>query len=163
MKTYKIRILALLLLLAMLLLPILASCKPAGDTPTGDSTSEAVTDAPKVDIVLFENGETAVAAKGKAVYSALPFITSPLLRELLRDSGVFIYSDDPKVYTYVGSGAICAYNATDGEAVISVREDGEYLDGISGERFSARNGKLTLPMRELRAYMLIKERNEKEI
>ena len=112
---------------------------------------------------FFENGETAVAAKGRAVYSALPFITSPLLRELLRDSGVFIYSDDPKVYTYVGSGAICAYNATDGEAVISVREDGEYLDGISGERFSARNGKLTLPMRELRAYMLIKERNEKEI
>lgn len=58
MKTYKIRTLALLLLLAMLVLPILASCKPAGDTPVGDSTSEAVTDAPKVDIVLFENGET---------------------------------------------------------------------------------------------------------
>lgn len=58
MKTFRLRSLALLLLLAMLVTPILASCKPSGDTTSDDSTTEAETEVPKVDIVLFENGET---------------------------------------------------------------------------------------------------------
>ena len=57
MKTIKMKILALILLLSMLATPILASCKPAGGVQS-ESTTDAVTEAPKVNIVLFENGET---------------------------------------------------------------------------------------------------------
>lgn len=123
----------------------------------------AVSDNSVRPYAFFEDGEIAVAAKGRRVYSALPFITSSILRDILRDSGVFLYSDEPRVYTYASADAICVYNAADGEAVISVREDGDYFDMISRERFSAKDGRLMLPLRELRAYMLIKEKNEKEI
>ena len=57
MKSINLRSLALLLLLSMLVTPLLASCKPS-DGGSNETTTEAITDAPKVDIVLFENGET---------------------------------------------------------------------------------------------------------
>ena len=57
MKTIKLKLLALLLLISILATPILVSCKPS-DAGNSESTTEATTDAPKIDVVLFENGKT---------------------------------------------------------------------------------------------------------
>lgn len=116
----------------------------------------SVTDENAVPYAYFENGEVAVAGTrdGRSIYAGTPFIPSSLLRDLVRERGIFVYSEEPRVYTYVNAGAICVYNATDADANISVQRDGTYTDRITGERFVSDNGRLTLPLRKLRAYLL---------
>ena len=108
-------------------------------------------------IARFEDGAVAVARSGNAVYSASPFVPSGILRSLAQKSGAFIYSDVPKVYTYANAGAIGVYNATDEDAVINIQKDGTYTDVITDTEFTSESGKLILPQRELRAYLLIKK------
>jgi len=108
---------------------------------------------------FFEDGKVAVAATkdGKSVYAAVPFISSSLLRDLIRKNGIFVYSTDPHVYTYVNADSICVYNATAGDATIFVPEDGVYVDQIKNEEFVSSRGVVRLPLRELRAYLLIRK------
>jgi hypothetical protein len=119
----------------------------------------SVTDSGVCPIAFFEDGAVAVATDGddRSIYSALPFVSSSLLRELLRGHGIPIYSESPHVYVYPNADAVCVYNATECAAVISEIEDGEYTDRITMERFLAKDGRLVLPPRELRAYILLKE------
>lgn len=109
-------------------------------------------------LAYYENGKVAVARQGKSVYAAVPFIPSDLLRDIVRDCGIPLYSEDPLVYTYVNAGAVGVYNATEGEATVLL-EDGEYVDVLTDQRFTAKNGRLTLPVRALRAYLFIKGEN----
>ena len=106
----------------------------------------------------FENGSAAVAEKDldgcRSIYAALYQLPSGLLRALLQESGVFQYSGNPKVYTYANRAFIGVYNATEEDAVVSVKKDGVYTDYISGETFLAVNGIIKLPQREIRAYLL---------
>lgn len=108
---------------------------------------------------FFEDGRTAVAMTndGMSFYAAVPFITSDLLRDILRKKGIFIYSDKPSVYTYVNADAVCVYNASDGAAVIRLPHDGTYTDRITGAHFVSEGGALTLPKRTLNAFLLTED------
>jgi len=109
-------------------------------------------------LAVFENGEIAAASVriggAVSIYTALYKLPSGLLRRLLEDSGVFFNSDDERVYVYPNEAFLGVYNATDGDASVRVRRDGAYRDLLTGETFSAQDGRIVLPRRTLRAYML---------
>lgn len=118
----------------------------------------SVNDENAVPYAYFEDGTVAVAAtKDKSsVYAATPLVPSALLRRIAAEKGIFIYSNDPLVYTYVNSDAIGVFNATDKDAVLNVPEDGVYVDMVTDEEFISEDGILTLPWRALRAYLLVR-------
>ena len=111
----------------------------------------------------FRDGSAAVAWKDtggiRSVYAALYKLPSDLVRSVLERNGVFLYSRDPMVYTYANQSFLGVYNATDGDAAVFAREDGVYRDLIGGEDFVASDGKILLPQREIRAYLLLKKEN----
>jgi hypothetical protein len=108
-------------------------------------------------IARFEDGTVAVARSGNAVYSASPYVPSEILRKIAKEAGAFIYSENPRVYTYASNGVIGVYNATDDDAKIKVPCDGTFTDKITDSDFVSRDGILTLPKRSLRAYLLVKK------
>lgn len=123
----------------------------------------SVTDESALPLARFEDGAVAVAASRDegSIYAAVPYLPSALLRDILRRKGIFLYSEDPLVYTYVNRGAIGVYNATGAPARLHVKEDGEYTDRITGDRFRAENGILTLPKRTPNAFLLTKTPDRK--
>jgi hypothetical protein len=108
-------------------------------------------------ISRFNNGSVAVAQKDKTFYCASTFIPTKDLKEIVDIVGIYRYSDENKVYTYPTQNALGVYNATNKNAEISTRENGVYLDKITGEKFVATNNKITLPIRDMKAYLLVKE------
>ena len=110
-------------------------------------------------IARFEDGSAAVAEKDldgcRSIYAALYQLPSGLLRTLLAESGVFLYSRNSRVYTYANHAFLGVYNATEDMAEVSVKTDGMYYDYICGETFTAVNGILQLPKRDIRAYLLV--------
>ncbi|MBQ2955615.1 MAG: hypothetical protein IJE08_04050 [Clostridia bacterium] len=111
-------------------------------------------------IARFEDGSAAVAEKTaggfRSIYASLWRLPSDLLRTLLEESGIFIYSRNPLVYTYANAAFLGVYNASEEDAVVSVPEDGTYFDHIGRSEYTARDGVLRLPMRDLRAYLLMR-------
>lgn len=109
----------------------------------------------------FSDGMIACARKKLSgyttVYCACPNPPSSLLRDIARESGCFVYSGNPRVYTYVNSAFVGVYNATDCDFSISMRKDGTYIDLFTDIKYCAAGGKLMLPVRELRAFMLVPE------
>jgi hypothetical protein len=109
-------------------------------------------------IARFEDGSPAVAEKtedgARSIYAALYRLPASLLRKLLIESGIFLYSGHPLVYTYANSAFLGAYNATEEDAILSVPEDGEYFDHIGNTAYTAENGCLRLPKRDIRAFLL---------
>ena len=122
----------------------------------GEAPYFTVTDKKAEPLMFFEDGSIAAAKGQRSVYVATPYVPSGLLRKIAKDRGVFVYSDDPLVYTYVNKSAIGVYNATEHDAVINVPEDGTYKDLIEDITFVSKNGRLTLPKRSLRAFLLLK-------
>ena len=110
-------------------------------------------------IARFENGAAAAAEKevngARSVYAAAYQLPTGFIRALLRESGVKLYSDNPHVYTYANEAFLGVYNATDADAAVAL-PDGRYTDLVTDELFTAKNGRLTLPRRDMRAYMLVK-------
>ena len=107
-------------------------------------------------LAYYEDGQVAVAKKGRQIYAAVPFLPSDLLRDIVRDLKIPLYSENPLVYTYVNADAVGVYNATQQDAEVLL-PDGEYIDMYTDEVFRAENGRLMLPLRKLRAYLLIKK------
>ena len=70
-------------------------------------------------------------------------------------AGVFVYSKNSRVYTYVNSAMIGVYNASENDAEICLKKDGVYTDLISGDEYTCKNGILKLKKREINAYLLI--------
>ncbi|MBR3714892.1 MAG: hypothetical protein IKM18_03190 [Clostridia bacterium] len=107
----------------------------------------------------YDDGKVAIASTNdkKNIYAAVPFIPSDILRDIARERGIYIYSDDPKVYTYVNADVISVYNASDGDAKIHVKEDGVYRNLIEGGSYESSDRVLRLPIKPIRAYMLVKE------
>ena len=109
----------------------------------------------------FEDGSPAVAGKDaggyRSLYAAAYNLPSSLLRALYEQSGVFLYSRNERVYTYPNRAFLGVYNAAKGDAVVWTREDGEYRDLIGGGTHRAEDHKLTLPKRDIRAYLLIRQ------
>ena len=118
----------------------------------------SINDLNAIPYAYFEDGSVAVASTQDAssVYAAAPLIPSALLRTVAKEKDIFIYSNDPLVYTYVNADAIGVFNATDKDATLNVAVDGVYVDMVTDEEFTAQNGILTLPWRTLRAYLLVK-------
>ena len=112
-------------------------------------------------LALFEDGSAAVAKKEidgfKSVYCAACNLPSELLRDILIDSGIFVYSKNSLLYTYVNSESIGVYNATGNDAEIFLKEDGVYHDLICDEDFKCENGILKLKNRDINAFILIKK------
>lgn len=109
----------------------------------------------------FENGTVAAAYKEtdgfKSVYVSTCNLPAKLLSEIACLAGVFMYSDNTAVYTYVNSTIVGVYNATDKDCQISLPRDGEYKDLIEGDTFLCTDGKLLLPKKSINAYMFIKK------
>ena len=92
----------------------------------------------------------------------MPYLPSSVLGGILDRKGNFRYSRNPHVYTYVNAGAVGVYNATQEDATVFVPEDGTYTDKLTGSEFCATGGKLRLPFRDFRAYLLVKKRQDAE-
>ena len=120
-----------------------------------------VTDGEARVIARFEDGSAAVAEKNvngcRSIYAALFRLPSDLLRTLLDESGIFLYSRNPRVYTYANTAFLGVYNAAEEDAVVYVKEDGVYFDHIEGGRYRSENGVLTLPAKPIRAHLLQKQ------
>lgn len=121
----------------------------------------AVNDEKADTLAVFEDGAVAAAAKkasnGRSVYVATPDLPSALLRTVAEQAGAFVYSRDPLVYTYPTEVFVGVYNATAGDATVYLPEDGVYRDLIENGAYKCQNGKLCLPPKPIRAYLLIKE------
>lgn len=112
-------------------------------------------------LAKFENGKVAAAYKEidgfKSVYVSTCNLPSKLLKEIAKLAGVFIYSNNTAVYTYINSDIIGVYNATDSDCEISLTKDGMYKDLIEGDMYLCKNGKLVLPKKSINAYMLVSQ------
>ena len=112
-------------------------------------------------LALFEDGAVAVAKREtegfKSVYCADCNLPSELLRDIITDSGIFVYSKESLLYTYVNTESIGVYNATGKDAEIYLKADGIYYDLINGEEFSCEKGILKIKNREINAFLLIKK------
>lgn len=121
----------------------------------------SVSDRDAAPLAFFEDGAAAVAEKEidgyKSVYCAACNLPAGLLRDILLRSGIFVYSRNDLVYTYVNSGSIGVYNATGMDAEIYLKEDGVYTDLIGGETFVCKNGTLKIKNREINAHLLVKK------
>ena len=119
----------------------------------------SVNDPTSRSIALFEDAAVAIATSSDAknIYAAVPYINSDVVADILDKLGIFRYSRDKRLYTYVNRGAIGTYNATGSDASLYVRDDGKYVDVLFGDEFYAKNGVINLPLREINAFLLIKE------
>lgn len=122
----------------------------------------SVCDKEAAPLALFEDGAVAVAEKEingfRSVYCAACNLPAGLLRDILIRSGVFVYSRNNSVYTYVNSGSIGVYNATGNDAEIYLKEDGVYSELICGGEFRCQNGVLKVKNREINAFLFIKKK-----
>lgn len=118
-----------------------------------------VVDDSAIPLARAEDGAVIVAKAKNArdYYAAVPYIPSVVLKRIAKDSGVFIYSDEEKVYTYANEAAIGVYNATDTDAEICVNADGTYVDMIEDGEYESRNGTLILPKKMLNAFLLVRK------
>lgn len=110
-------------------------------------------------IAFFEDGTVSAAYKEtngfKSFYVATCNLPSELLRHIAKLSGVFVYSHSNNVYVYPNSAFVGVYNATGTEAIISMKQDGIYKDMIGGEIYTCKNGKISLPHKEINAFLLV--------
>ena len=116
----------------------------------------SVCDSGAEPLACFQDGSVAAARKEHSVYVATCNLPAGLLRKMLDDAGVFIYSRNDRLYTYVNSAAVGVYNATDKESVVFLPEDGVYKDLISGQEFICAQGQLKIPKREMNAFLLVR-------
>jgi len=90
----------------------------------------------------------------KVFYSAVGNLSSGVLREVARTSGVHIYAEGG-VPVYVNSGFAGVYNTHDSETVITLPYDGEFEELFSGKKYKTENRRVVLPTGECPAQMLV--------
>ena len=111
-------------------------------------------------VAYFEDGAVAVACKEvngvKNIYVASHTINAEILRKIYAIANVFVYSKEKKVYVYPNSSVIGVYNATENDAEIYVKEDGEYVDLIEKAKYKSSNGVLRIPKKDINAFLFKK-------
>ena len=121
----------------------------------------SVQDESATPLATFEDESIAVAEKNignfKSVYCSTCNLPSELLRDIIDRSGLFVYSRNSRVYTYVNSAMIGVYNATGNDDEIHLRNDGTYTDLISDEKFICKKGIIELKNRDINAFLFVKE------
>ncbi len=119
----------------------------------------SIEDPSTTPLAYYSDGTVACAEKTtdkvRTIYCACPNPPSVFLRDMADKSGCFLYSHEDIVYTYVNNTIIGVYNATDTDAKIRILTDGRYVNVFKNEYFVSKEGILQLPLRPLRAYMLI--------
>ena len=105
-----------------------------------------------------ESRECAVARKTAEDYtvyfSGLGNISHTVLREIAREAGVHIYTENGAA-CYVNSAFAGVYNTKSEKTVITLPYDGEFTEIFSGKTYKTENKKVTLPTGENPAQMLI--------
>ncbi len=121
----------------------------------------AVDDPAATPLAYYADGAVAMAEKVtdgvRHVYAATAYLPTDWLATVVDRAGIFRYSRSLHVYTYVNSAFVGVYNATETDAEIAVPNDGTYRDLIEGGRYIAESGKLKLPLKPIRAYLLTQE------
>ncbi len=104
------------------------------------------------------SGQCALAKKSlpecTVYYSALGNLSSNVLREIARESGVHIYAEDG-VATYVNSGFVGVYNTKDAVTVVTLPKDCTCSELFSGKTYTTYNRQIQLPTGESPAQMLV--------
>lgn len=121
----------------------------------------SVDDSEATVLCRFEDGTVAAAYTeingAKSVYVATCNLPSELLRQIARLAGAFVYSENNKVYVYPNSQCVGVYNADEGDAVIALPCDGTYKDLLYGGKYICSGGRLTLPKKDINAFLLKRE------
>lgn len=90
-----------------------------------------------------------------SVYSAVGNLDGGTLREIARNAGVKIYSEDCPVY--VNSLFLGVYNLKD---TVIFCEDGTYTDVFTNKTYISENGKMNIPAGEFASKLLVKDINK---
>ena len=103
------------------------------------------------------DGKTALARKKlkdyTSVYSALGNLPSRVLREIAKDAGVFVYSEDDNP-VYVNNLFIGVCSHTDGTLSLNIPKSGQLKNLFDGTVYDVANGRLELKARKGEVKML---------
>ena len=117
-----------------------------------------VTDEDAEVMGTFPDGSVALAAKNNGdytdAYSSMGNVSAGVMRELARRAGEHLYSREG-MPVYVNDKLTGIYNHK--ETDLYVREDGVYTDIFSGEKYTAENGVIKVPVSEYRAKLFMKD------
>lgn len=107
----------------------------------------------------FENGSVALAKVKKEDYtvyfSSLGNISTHVLREIAREAGVHIYTENDAA-VFINKSFTGVYNACSDETVLDIGCNGRFTEIFSGKEYTAIDGKITLITKDDPAHMLIK-------
>lgn len=121
----------------------------------------SVNDDAALPLARFADGTAAAAEKNiggfRSIYCSACNLPSELLRDIIGRCGIFLYSRNSWVYTYVNSVMTGAYNAAGAYAQIYLPEDGIYSELISGRDFICKNGIIELKKQNINAFLFVKQ------
>lgn len=73
-----------------------------------------------------------------SVYSAVPVLTPAVWRELARQAGVHIYTDDPDTMLYIGDGLLGIHTGQGGVKTIHWPKEAGFRDAVTGQTYGTR-------------------------
>ncbi len=128
-----------------------------GHAVSPDTLFKVVDDKCEV-IGRFENGSVALAKVKRDDYtvyfSSLGNISTKVLREIAREAGVHIYTENDAA-VFVNKSFIGVYNACADSTEVNIGRDGLYTEIFSGEQYHTKNGKIILDTKNEPAQMLV--------
>ena len=92
----------------------------------------------------------------KVAYSALNGLSGDLLRRLAKIAGVHLYSNTSDIAVYPGGDVFGIYHRFGDDAIINLKEDGEYKELWTGKVYSSRDKMLLVPYDNEKAKLFIK-------
>lgn len=106
----------------------------------------------------YENGSVGLAKVKRDDYtvyfSGLGNISTRVLREIAREAGVHIYTENDSA-VFVNKSFTGIYNALSDVTEINVGRDGEYVEIFSGKHYTSKDGKITIVTKDDPAHMLV--------
>ncbi len=84
----------------------------------------------------------------RSFYSAVPLLTPDLWRELAREAGCHIYTDDPGLMLYHGSELLGVHSGSAGEKKIAWPKRADFTDALTGEEIARDTSEVTVPLKK---------------
>ncbi|HCG25357.1 MAG TPA: hypothetical protein DE060_18210 [Lentisphaeria bacterium] len=81
-----------------------------------------------------------------SVYSAVPVLTPAVWRELARQAGVHIYTEDPDAMLYLGDGLLGIHTGQGGVKTIHWPRKAVFRDAVTGQVYGTRTARPEIPM-----------------
>ena len=82
------------------------------------------------------------------VFCGSGYVRANVLRDIAKDAGVHIYSEDDDNIVFVNDALIGVYHRKGTDATVNVRTDGVYKELFGGKEYVSENKKLFLPFSE---------------